>query len=798
LTVAVILQRKLDLSRIRTGNRTGKPYHNDTGLRVSPPVRRKDFLIERRSGADNLNEPEPRRVSRIGENVPAHVDIVTAFFSTQLDFILFFYGLSFILLGATCFAISRIGGRPEAWVLLGLFGFAHGGSEWLDLTAMVISPSLTFDLVRLTVMTTSFVFLMEFARSEAVRLGVKAPGLWLYIPLLALVAAGGVIFGVTAASDFARYIFGFFGALATSLVFARLAQTYSGFTKRLAMCAAAGFAAYAVVAGAIVPTGKVWPTNIINYDWFMHLTGVPIQLVRGMLACWLAFCIWSIWGQNLISDVSSARYTRFMQRQFIFTLIAMAAILVAGWTLTEFLGQIYKQNVQQKASGDIDLLASRLRAETAALDGMVKALAGSPSIRPLLDGGSGNQIETAKSVLDLNVGASDAALGFILDRNGKVVVASSDGDHSASDFVTSLAGEAGDRFAFDPRSHSLDYYASYPIRNRGAVIGVAVLKKGLGRFAADLTHFDHPYFLVDPNGVVTLTNRPDLLLRTLWPLSAEQSSQSARQFGKLIARPLVQNKITDATWINFGGVRGFARRRYVGDSDWSLVMLTPIQEIYASRVLGIVITLLVAVMTLIYLFGKERWFHDSIQMERRLQLQNLAQDLRFQASTDPLTGLFNRLKFDQTLSIEMSRSGRYGTPMCLVLYDVDHFKDVNDTYGHQVGDKVLTQLSRVVTGSIRDCDVLARWGGEEFVLMLPGCDAQMAHAAVEKLRIVVTEVTFDFVGNVTCSFGIAECVEGDTAEALIARADDALYRAKIKGRNRVEMVPRLPSVAQAR
>ncbi len=735
---------------------------------------------------------------------------MTAFFSTQLDFILFFYGLSFILLGTTCIAIMRIG-RPEAWVVLGLFGFVHGSSEWLDLTAMVISDSPAFDVVRLAVMTTSFVLLMEFARREALRLGLKAPGLWVYIPLLALVAAGGVTFGMTAAVAFARYIFGFFGAMATSLVFARLAQTFSGFTKRLALCAAAGFAAYAVAAGLIVPTGKVWPTTVINYDWFMQLTGVPIQFVRGMLACWLAFSIWSIWGQNLIAEVSSARYTRFIHRQFVFTLIAMAAILVAGWTLTELLGQIYKHNVQQKASGDIDLLASRLRAETAALDGMVKALAGSPAILPLLDGGSQNQIGTAKSVLDLNVDASGAALGFIFDRNGKVVVASSGGhtarlpasaaDRSAPDFVKSVTGEAGYHFAFDPRSRSLDYYASYPIRNHGAVIGVAVLKKSLGLFAVDLKYFDHPYFLVDPDGVVMLTNRPDMLLRTLWPLSTEQSRQNARQFGKLIDRPLVENEIADATWINFGGARDFARRRHVGHGGWSLVMLKPIQQIYASRVLGIIITLLVTVMTLIYLFGKERWFHDSIQMERRLQLQNLAQDLRFQATTDPLTGLFNRLKFDQTLSIELSRSARYGSPMCLVLYDVDHFKDVNDTYGHQVGDKVLTQLSHVVSGSIRDCDVLARWGGEEFILMLPGCDAEMARATVEKLRTAVTQVTFDLVGNVTCSFGVAEWAEGDTAEALIARADDALYRAKVKGRNRVETIVRdaeeLPSVAQA-
>jgi diguanylate cyclase (GGDEF)-like protein len=743
---------------------------------------------------------------------------MTPFLSTQLDFILFFYGLAFILLGATCLAIARIGIREEAWIVLGLFGFVHGGSEWLDLTAMVVSDSPAFAALRLMVMTASFVLLMEFGRREAIRFGWNAPGPWVYVPLLALVAAGANLDGINAAGAFARYIFGFFGAMAVAVVFARLARAFSGFARRLALCAAAGFAAYAVAAGAIVPPAQVWPANIINHAWFLQLTGVPIQLVRGMLACWLAFSVWSIWGQNLITNVSSARYTRFMRRQFVTTLLAMAVILAGGWTLTELLGQIYQQNVQQAASGDIDLLVSRLREETAAVDGMVKALAGAPSIRPLLEGGSAAENGVAQSVLELDVAASAAAVGTILDRNARLV-ASSGGqggqagqdaasagpatDRAAVDFARAIAGEAGYRFAYDLRSRGLDYYASYPVRSRGgAVIGVAVLKKGLGVFATDLAHFDHPYFVVDPDGVVVLTNRPDMLLRPLWPLSAEQRRQRAQEYGAALDRPLVATEIADATWINFAGERDFARRRFVGHGAWSLVMLKPTEEIYASRVLGIVITLLVAVMVLIYLFGRERWFHDSIQLEKRLELQNLASDLRFQATTDPLTGLFNRLKFDQALSIEMSRADLYAAPLCLVLYDVDHFKDVNDTHGHQVGDQVLAQLSRLVAGNMRDCDVLARWGGEEFILLLPGCEAARAHAAAERLRVLVSQTAFDGVENVTCSFGVAAYAEGDTAATLIARADHALYRAKVAGRNRVELAgrpdgaaPELTSVA---
>src|SRR6202034_1755938 len=110
-------------------------------------------------------------------------------------------------------------------------------------------------------------------------------------------------------------------------------------------------------------------------------------------------------------------------------------------------------------------------------------------------------------------------------------------------------------------------------------------------------------------------------------------------------------------------------------------------------------------MTLIYFFGKERSAYDNVQMERGLQLQELARDLKFQATTDPLTGLFNRLQFDQVLASEILRSVRYKTPLALVLYDVDQFKTVNDNHGHQMGDKVLTQLSWLVAGNIRDCDM---------------------------------------------------------------------------------------------
>jgi PAS domain S-box-containing protein len=270
---------------------------------------------------------------------------MTAFFGAQLGPILFIYGLAFILFGATCVAIARLGGREEAWVVLGLFGFLHGAGEWLDLIAMVNGDSPAFGLVRLTVMTTSFVLLTEFARREALRLGLRPPGPWAYIPLLVLVAATATINGKPAGEAFARYTLGFVGALATSLVFARFAWRYSGFTKRLAMCAAAGFAAYAVAAGIIVPAGKIWPTNVINYGWFIHVTGVPIQLVRGMLACSLAFCVWSIWGKSaserMARIIVDTALDAFLQMNEAGTVIDWSpkAEAMFGWSRGEAIGR---------------------------------------------------------------------------------------------------------------------------------------------------------------------------------------------------------------------------------------------------------------------------------------------------------------------------------------------------------------------------------------------------------------------------------------------------------------------------
>jgi diguanylate cyclase (GGDEF)-like protein len=505
--------------------------------------------------------------------------------------------------------------------------------------------------------------------------------------------------------------------------------------------------------------------------------------VRGLLACWMTLSIWGYWRQNLILDVASPRYTRYLQKQFIWTLAAMAAVLVLGWTLTEYLGRIYKQNVQEEALGDLDLIAGHLAGETAITEGMVKSLAGSPSVITFL--ADKQDEERAKRVLNLDIEASGAKLGYLLDRTG-AVVASSGLDKPG--VATAIGADAGYKFEFNAASGEGEYSASYPIRDEaGKLVGAAVLKKSLSGFEADLKRFDHPFFLIDPHGVVVLTNRPKTFLQTLWPLPSETQQALSLQFGRLNGTPMLGDEIAEAKWISIEGQRGYLRRRYTDHGDWSLVTVTLPQKFFANRVLGIAITLMMTIVTLVFLSGGERGVRDNVQLDKRLELEELARKLDFRAITDPLTGLFNRRKLNHELSLEIARAERQGTSLSVVIFDVDYFKAINDTNGHQFGDKVLIELSKFVANRIRKTDVLARWGGEEFMILVPGSNGYRTHQFAENLRESLRLFATGEAGIVTCSFGVAEFVVGDTPETLISRADEALYRAKINGRDRVEL-----------
>lgn len=155
------------------------------------------------------------------------------------------------------------------------------------------------------------------------------------------------------------------------------------------------------------------------------------------------------------------------------------------------------------------------------------------------------------------------------------------------------------------------------------------------------------------------------------------------------------------------------------------------------------------------------------------------------ATVDALTGLVNRYHFEELVLEEIERSERYGGFLSLIVFDLDAFKNVNDTYGHIVGDSILTESCRVAESLLRTTDTIGRWGGEEFAILLPGTTANGAWHAAEKIRLKLESTIHPVVGVVTASFGVSERHENEPYIDWFKRADEALYIAKEKGRNRV-------------
>ncbi len=186
------------------------------------------------------------------------------------------------------------------------------------------------------------------------------------------------------------------------------------------------------------------------------------------------------------------------------------------------------------------------------------------------------------------------------------------------------------------------------------------------------------------------------------------------------------------------------------------------------------------------------------EMQELLQLmEKKASRLQTMSYTDELTLISNRRKFQEALDQEVRRNRRYAEqPFSIVLMDVDHFKMVNDAHGHATGDRMLRHLVGIVTPFVRDTDLFARWGGEEFVLLLPHTLATDAIVTAERIRIAVESKPIEDIGGITLSLGVTQYQAPESDDALFIRADQALYRAKSMGRNRTEVV--MPPEAPAK
>lgn len=193
----------------------------------------------------------------------------------------------------------------------------------------------------------------------------------------------------------------------------------------------------------------------------------------------------------------------------------------------------------------------------------------------------------------------------------------------------------------------------------------------------------------------------------------------------------------------------------------------------------------------IYAALRTKALQDELR-QRSQRMEELLSKVEFLAITDPLTGLYNRRYFESVLKKELTEQKRYGQAVSCLMIDVDHFKEVNDTHGHEAGDSVLKELGEILKSSLREVDTVARWGGEEFSIMMPHTDRKGALVTAERVLKDIRGRKFEKLPGspVTVSIGIA-CMskEINTADKLFNAADLALYEAKRNGRNRIEIAP---------
>jgi len=191
----------------------------------------------------------------------------------------------------------------------------------------------------------------------------------------------------------------------------------------------------------------------------------------------------------------------------------------------------------------------------------------------------------------------------------------------------------------------------------------------------------------------------------------------------------------------------------------------------------------------IYAALRNKALQDELRQNNR-QMEELLARVEFLAITDPLTGLYNRRRVEAVLEEEWKSVKRYDRKLSCFILDIDFFKAINDTHGHKVGDSVLKEIGDIIKYSLREVDTVARWGGEEFIAVLPQTPIEGAITVAERILSTIRDYTFDQIPNqrITASIGLSSSNEKiDTPDKLVNAADFALYDAKTKGRNRIEV-----------
>jgi diguanylate cyclase (GGDEF)-like protein/PAS domain S-box-containing protein len=531
------------------------------------------------------------------------------FFTSQMDYICFFYGLSFILLLPLCHLLNRRSQRLLPWVWLGLFGAAHGLHEWVDLLTLDLISSPILSLASLFLLIVSFVFLMEFGRAGTLTLGGYAPGRWIIAAFLGVAFLGGGA-GVSGLYAATRYTLGLAGGLWAGWVF-YLAFKNPGPGRLALFGATLGMVCYALTSGLVASPAPFFPASWFNSATFFSATGLPIQLARGLLMLWIAACL-CLLAQASLAKEAESRIRIWGRTLMSGAAMAVIALLVLGWFITQYFGDEATKEIRSNQVSHAKVLVRMMVDKMEEADHLVSTMAASPWIAPALENRAAQTLELADSVLDRYSQALPGSVCYLMNLNGMTVTSSN--RHQADSFVgksykfrpyfkNAVKGMAGRYWALGVTSKELGYYASYPVKNRaGQLVGVAVLKRPVG----DMEAFFPAQSLgavVDSHGIVVMGNQPEMVLKGLWPLSQEIREQllSSRQFGPGPFAPILTRKPVDGGEYLFAGKRQVALCWAFPWEDWSIFIMMPMHPIILGRLMGIAVTLLVSLIVIGFL-----------------------------------------------------------------------------------------------------------------------------------------------------------------------------------------------------
>ena len=709
------------------------------------------------------------------------------FLTSQLDYVHFAYGLALVLLGAVATAISRSAPDRLPWGLFAAFAYVHGLVEWLHLAESASGNSQALHVFVTALLLGSYLLLFEFARRSHAVLRGAGPGRWLTWVAGALPIAVALLWGVSNLNAATRVLLAMPATLwaASTLVGASRSAGPSG-TEAGGALAWAGvcLAVYGLAAGIVLPAAPLVPPGWPTRDAFSAATGVPVQLPRAAAIGGAALGIWAF----ATSLDTQGLVVRKRWRFFWLAVATLVAVLGGGWVFTNQLGRQHDRDLANDAESVAaqvqDHLVKEIKATSEAARIAERVISRFDLAGALSRGGS----PRLDDVVDAIAGTGEEHVAYLLDASGTTVAASNRGRPDSflgkkyavrPYFQEAMAGAPGRFIGKGLTSGKAGFYASEPVRDAGGkIVGAAVVKHVLstgsfGPIGAATS------FLVASDGRVLVGGA--LEGRPMWP-----TAHAAAGSGDAGKRPFLSSEPSGTSWVRIDGVRHVAVRMSLPVLDWSVVAVKKEALRGTNRLLGILITLLLSLAIVAsFVILQRQLGTESRLAEKQKEAEGRAREMARRADTDALTGIANRQGFNEVMAREFARARRFRHPLAVVILDLDHFKQVNDRYGHPVGDQVLAGTAGMLSTRVRESDFVARWGGEEFAVVTPMTDAAGASRLAEKLRALMEVTHLGPVGAMTASFGVAEMRPDDTVEGMVQRADEALYQAKSGGRNQV-------------